>query len=340
MKLTRGGYDYDFLPLEVLLERCSVSGKKLICGDESFGALVIPGSEIISAQLLKKLQEFAAAGLIIFFTDYYPDRTENGAAAPAELAAFQLVDCDSLAAQLNKVAPSNTQFLPHNDDLRFYSFITADDRRGTLLLNSGRDDIKFAPVDKVNAVIYDPWQNKLFRLPSSGDITLGSQKLLALFYADGAMDLPEFPAVPEKLEVLPLLFNIYSRPAGATGEFTLLRKNSAAVNLNTAEKLTRYCGEFRYEAEFECTDPAATLLEIPHGGDAAELILNGQSCGISIGPKYRFAIAESLRPGKNTIVIHTWDNPAYADREGDKSIGYGSGYPLRPHGFTGEVKVG
>ncbi|MBE6368074.1 MAG: hypothetical protein E7052_09245 [Lentisphaerae bacterium] len=340
MQLIRGGYDFDFLPLETLLKRCSVKDDQLCCGQESFKALVIPGSRIIVQDLLKKLQEFAAAGLKVCFTDQLPETTEYGPIAPETLSGFAVADCRDIATALQKSCPRNFDVKDYPADLRHYRFVSSDGEQGCVIFNSGRSDIAVAPQTRQALMIYDPWKNQLYRLGEDNNFTLPSQKLMVLFAGNAPADTPEFPAAPQQWQVLPLQYNIYCRAAGTDGDFTLLRRNSPAVDLNKAEKLTRYCGEFRYEAEFDCSDPRATMLEIPYGADAAELILNGQSCGIAVGPVCRFDISKALQPGKNTLQIHTWDSPAYADREGDKSIGYGSGYPLRPHGFTGDILIG
>ena len=53
-----------------------------------------------------------------------------------------------------------------------------------------------------------------------------------------------------------------------------------------------------------------------------------------------FDVAGKLKVGTNTIVIKTYDSPAYADRKENNHIGYGAAFPLRPHGFTGDIKIG
>jgi hypothetical protein len=83
-----------------------------------------------------------------------------------------------------------------------------------------------------------------------------------------------------------------------------------------------------------------TTLIIPNAGDAAELFVNGISCGTAFGPYCIFNIQGALKNGINTLQINTFDSPAYADRKGDKHIGWGSGFPLRAHGFTGKIMLG
>jgi hypothetical protein len=152
-------------------------------------------------------------------------------------------------------------------------------------------------------------------------------------------DLPTYAMLPETFMDLDLDYNIYVRSA-TDKEFKLLRSNSKAVNLNIEEKLTRFCGEFRYESSFECSNSNITTLMIPQAGDAAELILNGVNCGIAFGPCCIFNVNGVIKAGTNTLEIKTFDSPAYADRKDDKWIGWGSGFPLRAHGFVGKIMLG
>ena len=106
------------------------------------------------------------------------------------------------------------------------------------------------------------------------------------------------------------------------------------------ENLTRFCGEIRYEAEFDWDGVSAETLVIPECGDCAELWLNGSYCGAEIGPQCRFEIGGKLKPGRNTLLIRTADNPAYADRPADGSgVPCGRALPLSKHGFVGNVFI-
>ena len=139
---------------------------------------------------------------------------------------------------------------------------------------------------------------------------------------------------------LPLHYRISLREAGNSGMFRIIRENSGAVNLTVEENLTRFCGEIRYEAEFDWTGDSTEMLVIPECGDCAELWLNGSYCGAEIGPQCRFEIGGKLKTGRNTLLILTADNPAYADRPMDGGgVPCGRALPLSKHGFTGDIFI-
>ena len=107
------------------------------------------------------------------------------------------------------------------------------------------------------------------------------------------------------------------------------------------EKLYGGCAEFRYETVWERDgDDDAQWLRIPCAGDCAELWVNGQYCGLELGPDCRFFIGGKLHQGQNRIVILTADNPAYFDRNMKEGFVYGTKLPMPPHGFCGDIQIG
>ncbi|MBE6370152.1 MAG: hypothetical protein E7056_08345 [Lentisphaerae bacterium] len=338
MYLSRGGYDFEFLPLDAIANECTVKDKRLVMANESYPALILPMSGVIPEVLLEKITAFAEAGVQVFFTDALPERTEKAVIDPAVLENIRVLPCETLGSALAEFVKPALTVAPELPDLRRYSFVGSDGVKGEILLNASCRDMTFTLPEEYG-IFYNPWSNKLYRI-DNGSVELAAQTLAIVYAAAADESLEAIPALPVKWQTLDLDYNIYTRSASEK-EFRLLRADSKAVNLNIAENLTRYCGEFRYESEFECSDPAAySTLQIPQAGDAAQLIINGVDCGTDFGPCCRFNIAAALKAGKNSLIIKTWDNPAYADRQDDKSIGYGSWFPLQPHGFTGNLQIG
>ena len=337
MKLIRSGYDFEFLPLDTILNDTTVAGSKIAVNNEQYKALILPGSEIIPDALLQKIADFAAAGVKVFFTDYLPLRTEKGDITGDICKNIQVLPWKTLGEALSTSIPRDFAVAPQQPDLRHYAFVDNCGNRGVMLLNSSLKAITFDLPGK-NHLIYDPWINKAYRLDNN-TLQLTAQKIVVVYNDMATSDLPVYAALPAAFTDLDLDYNIFARSA-TDKEFKLLRSNSKTVNLNIEEKLTRFCGEFRYESTFECSNGNATTLMIPQAGDAAELILNGVNCGVAFGPCCIFNVAGVIKSGTNTLEIKTFDSPAYADRTGDKNIGWGSGFPLRAHGFVGKIMLG
>ena len=343
--LTRGGFDYDILPADTLLRDAEAENSRLRVGPASYGALIVPGSTVLPEKLLERFEVLAAQGVPLLFAGILPERTEEPdspamASLPGNLYA---VPVPALAERLGGISPGRLRISPAIPELRYFGMRGEDGAIYYFFCNEGRTDARFQVAATQNAVLYDPWGNRLFRLTAGPDglrLTVRPQELLVVVFNRDEPGLPLFLPGEKAMRELPLRYRISLREAGNAGTFRVIRENSEAVNLTVAENLTRFCGEIRYEAEFDWTGASAETLVIPECGDCAELWLNGSYCGAEIGPQCRFEIGGKLKPGRNTLLIRTADNPAYADRPTDGSgVPCGRALPLCKHGFTGNVFI-
>ena len=343
--LTRGGFDYDILPADTLLRDAEAENSRLRVGPASYGALIVPGSTVLPEKLLERFEVLAAQGVPLLFAGILPERTEEpDSAAIASLPGkLRAVPVPALAERLGGISPGRLRISPAIPELRYFGMRGEDGAIYYFFCNEGRTDARFQVAATQNAVLYDPWGNRLFRLTAGPDglrLTVRPQELLVVVFNRDEPELPLFQPGEKAMRELPLRYRISLREAGNAGTFRVIRENSEAVNLTVAENLTRFCGEIRYEAEFDWTGASAETLVIPECGDCAELWLNGSCCGAEIGPQCRFEIGGKLKPGRNTLLIRTADNPAYADRPTDGSgVPCGRALPLCKHGFTGNVFI-
>jgi len=346
--LTRGGFDFDILSTDMLFSRCRVKDGRLLSDGESYGALIFPMSELFPRRILAKVQKFAAAGLPVIFADALPIGCDRpGEDISALLKGIQTIPTVKLVAALEKICGRHLRFTKPDPELRFQCLAQADGTEVCLFFNESRHVIDTAVSRPIpgDCVLYDPWLNQCFRAPAAkGGVRLKLEpfQLLVLIFGDNASGLPAFSCASPALAPLPLKYDIYMQDVTGDGNWKLLHKKSPAINLTVADKLTRACAGYRYEASFNCSEPSATRLAIPGGGDCAELWLNGEYCGTQIGPVLKFDISGKLRKGKNTIVIQTADNPCYADRTPEHafSADLSSKFPLPVHGFVGDILIG
>ncbi|MGE9271000.1 MAG: glycosyl hydrolase [Verrucomicrobiales bacterium] len=71
----------------------------------------------------------------------------------------------------------------------------------------------------------------------------------------------------------------------------------------TPSDLTNFCGEVRYELEFEGGKPPGSLLDLGTVAHSARVILNGISLGSSFAPPHVFAIGDTWNEGTNKLEI-------------------------------------
>ena len=333
MNLTRSGYDYDIVPLDAL-EKAELQDGYFRINREKFHILALPGGKCMPEKMVEICRRFSAAGVMVCMVGMMPECSENGA---VEIDGVINCSASELPGILRQNFAPGFELMANYPDLRRYLLKDEEGHLLTLLFNSGVEELTLH--FRESGMVYDPWRNRVFRLPENRRLSLSSQKLL-IYYPDLADEtMPEYPALPAKWQTLDLRYDIYMKEAGKS-DFRLLRKNSRAENLLIQEKLFRCCAEFCYETEFDHSGEKVTMLQIPCAGDAAEVIINGESCGTALGNPCRFDISGKVRPGKNHLVIRTFDNPSYVDRKGDSFIGYGAWFPLQLHGFCGDIQIG
>ena len=346
--LTRSGFDFDLLPADVLIQECNVENRGLKVAKERYGALIVPAAEVYPEFLLRRFSEFAKAGVPVIFSGALPERCEQSQTdISGYLSCFENVAPESLVSVLEKRVELPFRLVPRHAELRHFVLEHADGTMCCLLHNESRKTLDFSVSysGKQQCVVYDPWRNKAHRGicgRNGSKLHLESQQMLIVFFGMNSENLPVYEPESPCLRKLVLHYDISIRDAGETGEFRLLRKNSEAVDLIRAENMTRYCGEFRYESDFECQDPATSrFLTIPECGDCAELWINDEYCGTEIGPFCRFDIRGKVKKGRNRLCIQTADSPVFADRSsGTDGVCFGAGLPLTKHGFTGDIFIG
>ncbi|MEI8244489.1 MAG: glycosyl hydrolase [Lentisphaerota bacterium] len=345
--LTRSGFDFDILPSDTIYHDSIVKDGRLLVNKESYGAFVLPMAELLPKALLARLDELAAQGLQVIFTDKLPAGCERKDEDISGLIArFAAVSMKELPAAVEVACGRRLRVEPWSPSLRFYGLEKNDGTDLYIFNNEGREviDTFVMPPRNGGCVIYDPWKNLAYRAAVGKNgmrLRLEAQQLLVVSFGCENNELDDFVYDLPQMRVLPLRYDIFVREAGNNGDFRLLRADSEAVNLTVANGLTRYCGEFRYDATWECSDPSATLLEIPNAGDSAELWINGVYCGASLGPVCRFDISGKLKNCKNYLSILTADNPSYSDRNPQRPGDiYSTKLPVVKHGFVGEILIG
>lgn len=127
-----------------------------------------------------------------------------------------------------------------------------------------------------------------------------------------------------------LTWNILIR---ATDQQEFSPYGTASELTNLAHSLPDFCGTIRYESEFEITEPDKFhAIEVEQVGEIAELWINGEYCGTSVGKPYHFDIGSLLKAGKNLVRVEVITSLAY--REKDMLSGF---LPLPISGLSGSV---
>lgn len=341
-ELTCKGFDFDFVP-EDALDRLVVENNRFKVNQETWGAMLVPRADYLPDKLFRYLKKLGAAGVPVIFVDSYPIKLISGAGFKP-FAGCKVARLEDLANAIEESCGRVLKIDGFSEDLRYYG------------LDCGASDVYFFHNEGrrtlecfVNAtrrggcVIYDPWLNVQYATEKSTKngvkLHLQPGRMLVLAFGEDTEATEIYSAVAPVVEDIDVLWDIYMRKADEK-DFVLLKSKSMAVSLNNLTNSTRLCAEFRYEGTIECSRPNARYLRIPTCGDCAEIWINGENCGVALGPDCWFNVAGKFTKGRNSIVIKTADNPSYVDRDPKGSARWGMCLPLMIHGFQGKIQLG
>jgi len=334
--LIQNQIEFDFVP-EDTLETASVQDGRLCVQEETYGALIVAGSEILPRPIATRLAALAEAGLRVVFVEYLPICTAEGDAV--EVADFALMDTVTLArlpAFLRQWGLAALTTDHPEKYLTYYHIV-----RGAEHIFMFRNSDIFQTIDTTLSlpvsggyILYDAWANHAYQ-GTSTDGTLRCRLTpgdsMVVCFGKVGMDIPPIPPQPV-LSELSLCWEMSVEDSN--GERRALGNHTALFSVTELEGMSRFSGRIHYQATWRATGEE-TVLDLGEVGETACVILNGIECGERAFSPYRFDISGAVRSGENILCVVVANNLAYRERE------WLSRYsPLPPSGLIGPVEVG
>lgn len=342
--LTRAQIDFDIVHEDLLYkEDALVKDGQLCIGGETFGALIVPYSELLPYRLVEAMARLAKQGLRVWFIDgLCADSSEH-----RDIRCFDPLFCtvplSELPARLREEGLFELAVKDSCPDLRFYHV----KREGSdlyMFYNQNASRAVNTSVHLPNAgacVFYDAFDNTVSQGEApDGWLPLyleGGNACIVAFgqTAGDVSELPAWMAVPEgERTPLHLRFSISLQNAGEK-EFVPYREDAAPFNLTSPQGNPRFCGTARYETVFTLDKAEGRVfLDLGTVGETAQVSVNGIPCGVRIQAPYRFDITEAVGQGENDLVIDVVNSPAYRERDG-----FSRYLAFPPSGLIGPVSI-
>ena len=336
------GYDYDVVTEEVLLTRMSVKNGRLVLPDGmSYRVLVLRELGVLSLPVLRKLQEFVAAGATII-----------GArpSSPGTLTDFPKCDAESrkLVDKLWSAPPGSKGRVISGrtareillaegvkPDCEFASTLSPQPATDFDYLHRrvGDTDIYFVANRSTNALSVNGTFRVANKAPELWDAVTGERRFAAAYtQTEGRTTLP--------LDLAPCgsWFVVFREPAArhpATVNSNSIRVTPVTElngpwtvrfdprwggpNTATFETLVSwtdrsepgikfYSGTATYAKTFEWKSEAQSpksevWLDLGSVRELAEVRVNGKSCGIVWAPPFHVNLRETLKPGVNNLEV-------------------------------------
>ena len=337
--LTRGQIDFDIIPYDALADARVCEGRLRING-EDYGALIVSESEILPADRLSCFCRLAAEGLPVIYTDSLPTRVAEGGDVEPLLTDAEAVATDDIVSVLR--ARGLCRLSGTGDGLRHlrsYHVSREGEGREIYLFSNeairGRVDAKLTLPHTGDCLIYEPWDNRLYRASArDGVLSLHLEQgnmLFVIFGEEIPSDTPYYSCEVERMP-LPLRFTIDIRQEGEE-EYRTLTTDAECFDLSAPGGMTEFSGYIRYRSVFEARE-GFRVLDLGEVGEVAEAWLNGKYVGSRITAPYKFDLAEALCDGENQLEVVVTSNMAHRRREGLSSF-----IQIPPTGIIGEIAL-
>lgn len=319
MELWNHGITFDYAS-DDMLSRATVRNGKILLGNNSFKALVLPGVKRLSDTTLRKILVLASQGGTVIIQDGWPNDVPGFHELEKRRAALRTLETgakDGVLQTSGSILPalsSHSVFQERMTEsgLRFVRRSHADGFHYFIVNRSGKTFDGNVPlaVTFESAVVLDPWHPEQTGGVSAKEIPLhlepGQSIIIRTFShkkIEGKPWVPQ-PAIaqtiplegPWKLEFIdggPVL----PKPAElrALVSWTTL-PDPAAVN---------FSGTARYTATFNYTGPndSGVRLDLGKVANTARVFLNGSQVGISWCQPHALDLSGHLKPGRNQLTI-------------------------------------
>ena len=334
-RLTQNQIDFDILS-EDILENAQVVDGRLCVNQETYGALVVPYSEILPKKILASFARLMAEGLPVLFEDKMPSRAAEGGSAKQWLPEGVVVPAKELTETLREMDLWHVSAERAVPNLRSYR-VDRGDTTVYLLFNEGGTEIDTYVTFRgaQTPVFFDVWNNRVTK-PQEKEgalrIKLAPAAATVLLCGDGRDALPYRYDLPA-LNPLTPTWKISLRDGGSE-EWRFYGETDKLFSFNTPQTLPTFCGHIRYEASF-VADGTEEILDLGNVGELATVTLNGRKCATLVAAPYVCEIKKFLKEGENLLTVEVVNSPAY--RERDRFSTY---LPLPPSGLLGPVKIG
>lgn len=337
------GYDYDFCTSEILAQMTVENGKISLPNGVSYEYLVLPDSERLTTELVKKAESLKKKGAKVYLQravvgtpglEGYPNADEQVKSATK--------DWEILPAEGWKTVFGADNLLPdfegenlmwihrraEGSDIYFVANTKPEKMQRTCIFRAKGKVVEFwdpetGEIYKAEATqrkdgrtqVYIPFEPSqswfiVFKDQSSLQVSSGNPfaKWEEVTEISGAWDL-EFDSEwgPEEKQ-----------------QFAGLKSWSESSD----DRVKYYSGTVKYHKTFELSESTFSALRKDKSGQIsldlgrvevmARVTLNGQECGIVWKPPYRVKIGEALKSGTNTLeieVVNTWVNRMIGDEQ-------------------------
>jgi len=275
----------------------------------------------------------------VVFSEDLPKTAYNHILKESIKNCFDVVTSNELPMWILSKGYNHLKFSDNIPHLRFYHISKINEQ---VIMFFNDDCLKTIQTELVmpfesKYVLYDAWTGKVIEgtvVNNKIHIEIKPQSTIFAVFSN------DFEACEKQLSVVEIrdLNSKYDICIHDTynDEKREYAKNSKLINISSPEHLPYFCGKIQYKTCFniELLNGRKIMIDLGIVGETAEVILNGEKCGLRIQSPYVFDITEFVKQGNNQLEILVANNPAYYERDI-----FSTKLALSPSGLLGPIKI-
>lgn len=320
--------DFEIVPADSFMHDSRVADGRLVIGDCSFQAIVVPGSRFLPEGLCRRFDELRANGIPLFFAGEVPEGIKDKSVALGDIPSVV-----GKVVQKDVVVEGDYPLL-----------------RTLHLVRDGKDIFMFfneSPVLRAKTIVRTLASGPFARLRILEDVAtsddtadgnveidlLPGQSEIIVFGGDAGLPRPR--PCDEPSEVRPE-FAIELADADDLDTFKPYAVTDTPFDVTAADRLPSFAGRMRYKFKLDLDGTVEKALAIDLGevGETARLWVNGSYAGIRIAKPYRFEIGGLAKDGENEFVVEVANNLARSVRDP-----FSEYVQLGPSGLIGPITL-
>lgn len=299
--------DFDIIPSDIFYDgeyEVELKDNKLNVGLGEYDVVIVPEYPVIRQEVVEALNSYYKNGLRVYAINKVPELNLNG-----DLKLdVKVIKLDELLANVEDL--KEVRF---KGDARFVRYMHYQNNNDVYYFVNEADKTFNSTITmpyKENAVIYDAWNNKVYKLDGvvengniTFDITLQQRKSLIVYADDTKYETVDSIAETTKDMTNELVLTKFTRSICKGVEYpNFINNKEVELPDRVEEEYPMFGGYIKYKTSINLGTNKAVLL-IDDLLEGVEVFVNGESLGIQIVPTYEFDLTPYLKDGENQLEI-------------------------------------
>ncbi len=324
-KLYDAQMNYDFLPIDAIMEKGRVQGGMLCVEEMRYPALVVPYAEYLPGAFLEKLMELEKQGLELVFIDGRPEGYEGGTVVKLDDVAGYIAGMGAGDVELSIPFPQLRVFHKKNEDSDVFMIVNES-------MNKVFDGEVILPVD-IDGARLDLLMDEVSRIHGGKvHLKLGCGQSVILVYGGDVSGL-SYKAEYDEGEEIRAQWMLSLKPALPGAEYGEAKVIDELYNVAGPEGDPSFSGWMKYETEFEVEEEVSAI-DLGQVGEVVHAWLNGIDLGERVDAPYVYDVSRAVKAGKNHLALEIANNLVH------QHMDYFSQFvQIAPSGLLGPVKL-